>query len=484
MLETLRAYGAGRLDQAGEEPRTAAALATYALGLAEEASAGLESSGGEELAAARWLDAEDATTHKGLAWALEHDPGPAMRLAFALAPWWALRGRNAAGYGLLRAAARSAERDGDAWCTAQFWLGYLAPSMRQGLDHLTAVRDALAAREPSPLLVRALNMRAVCLANLDRIPEASDDARSALVMARALGYPAGEARALSALGTAAGYTGDHQGALTWMRQAQRTNAANLPGRVARACNYQLAVAFFETGEYASAQQASARGLDLARQAGDLLYQADILSLIADLDCLAGRIHEAWAHLKEALEIALRIGEQVMLIDCADVCGFLCAASRRWGETITIWAAAAACAQERGLLDVAARDLRYAGEMPPEARRRQKALQDARQVLGPARTQAAEERGAAMTLAATAEYALLLVSEDSQEPHARPTLSQLSPRERELVTLVARGSTNAQIAAQLYISVRTVGSHLDRIRDKTGCRRRADLTRLALQASLL
>jgi hypothetical protein len=32
-------------------------------------------------------------------------------------------------------------------------------------------------------------------------------------------------------------------------------------------------------------------------------------------------------------------------------------------------------------------------------------------------------------------------------------------------------------------VRTVNSHLDRIRDKTGCRRRSDLTRLALQAGL-
>ena len=31
---------------------------------------------------------------------------------------------------------------------------------------------------------------------------------------------------------------------------------------------------------------------------------------------------------------------------------------------------------------------------------------------------------------------------------------------------------------------TVGSHLDRIRDKTGCRRRADLTQLPLQADLV
>jgi DNA-binding CsgD family transcriptional regulator len=64
------------------------------------------------------------------------------------------------------------------------------------------------------------------------------------------------------------------------------------------------------------------------------------------------------------------------------------------------------------------------------------------------------------------------------------VSGLTKRERELVALVAEGLSNAQIAAQLFISVRTVGSHLDRIRDKTGCRRRADLTRFALQHGLV
>jgi DNA-binding CsgD family transcriptional regulator len=84
----------------------------------------------------------------------------------------------------------------------------------------------------------------------------------------------------------------------------------------------------------------------------------------------------------------------------------------------------------------------------------------------------------------AEYALMLTA-PGPEPQAPTTgRGKLSARELELVTLVAQGRTDAQIAAQLYISVRTVRSHLDRIRDKTGCRRRADLTRLALSAGLV
>jgi DNA-binding CsgD family transcriptional regulator len=88
----------------------------------------------------------------------------------------------------------------------------------------------------------------------------------------------------------------------------------------------------------------------------------------------------------------------------------------------------------------------------------------------------------MSLDTAAEYALMLTAPPAAT--ADPGLGRLSARERELVTLVAQGRTNAQIAAELHISIRTVGSHLDRIRDKTGCRRRVDLTRLALSAEMI
>ena len=102
--------------------------------------------------------------------------------------------------------------------------------------------------------------------------------------------------------------------------------------------------------------------------------------------------------------------------------------------------------------------------------------------GTQQARAAEDRGTAMTLATATQFAPCLLLAEARAT-APPGL-RLSARERELVTLVAQGPTNAQIAAQLHISVRTVGSHLDRIRDKTGCRRRADLTQLALQAGLV
>ena len=111
------------------------------------------------------------------------------------------------------------------------------------------------------------------------------------------------------------------------------------------------------------------------------------------------------------------------------------------------------------------------------------MRKARRALGPDRVRRAGERGAAMNPATAAEYVLMLTAPVATAL-GRAGPGNLSARERELVTLVAQGRTDAEIAAQLYISIRTVRSHLDRIRDKTGCRRRADLTRLALSTGLV
>jgi DNA-binding NarL/FixJ family response regulator len=60
---------------------------------------------------------------------------------------------------------------------------------------------------------------------------------------------------------------------------------------------------------------------------------------------------------------------------------------------------------------------------------------------------------------------------------------LSDREREVLSLLAAGERDQEIADALEISVRTVRSHLDRIREKTGRRRRPELTRLAIEEGI-
>jgi predicted ATPase/DNA-binding CsgD family transcriptional regulator len=473
MLETLRAYGLQRLAEAGEQPAADAALARYALQVAEQAAAGLQTSAGER-AAARWLDAEDPTTQQTLTWALDHDHATALHLAVALAPWWLLRGRAVADYGLLRAAAGHGAPGSRPWRASQFWLGLLAiygSDYAAALGHFTALCDAPATA--SPEMIDGLAGRAQSLRNLLRLPEAFEEARRALGLARSLSYRAGEARALAELSVTSYYGGDAEDALRWARQAQQIDAAEIPGPLVRRRDVILTLALSLAGEEDAARQSCAQGLARAREADDLPHRADFACFMAELDRQSGHLTQAGAHIRESLGLAAQTGNPLRLIECLDACGHLCAATGRPAEALTLWAAQAARNAEIGIPD-----------LPEDARRREESQATARQTVGPAQTRAAEERGAAMTLDTAVEFAIMLTDQERQAGPARPATGQLSTREQELVTLVARGHTDTQIAAQLYISVRTVRSHLDRIRDKSGCRRRADLTRLALQAGLV
>jgi DNA-binding NarL/FixJ family response regulator len=69
--------------------------------------------------------------------------------------------------------------------------------------------------------------------------------------------------------------------------------------------------------------------------------------------------------------------------------------------------------------------------------------------------------------------------------SRPAgFSALSTREREVFTLLARGHTNQEIAAALFLSVKTIETYRARIAEKLGLRSRAELVRYALEAGLL
>jgi two-component system NarL family response regulator len=61
--------------------------------------------------------------------------------------------------------------------------------------------------------------------------------------------------------------------------------------------------------------------------------------------------------------------------------------------------------------------------------------------------------------------------------ARPVMAE---REAEILRLVVKGHTDAEIGQALFISPRTVQNHLTRIREKTGLKRRSELTRWAVE----
>ena len=300
------------------------------------------------------------------------------------------------------------------WCAVQSWLGRAAAhsaDLAGALAHYTAVCDAIGDRGPSQALADCLADRSETLVNLGRIAEAAKDGRRALALAREVGYPAGEALALTDLSIAAKNAGDLGGAVRLARQAEQITA-DIPGQIARSCSRFLAGVLITAGELAAAERPCASALARSRDAGDLRNLAALLARMPMLDLRAGRTGDAAAHLREALQITERTGRRFELYNMLDGCGNLCAATGRWAEAVTVWAACAALSRQEGPTDA-----------PAFARRRDEALREAWQVLGPDRARAAEDRGAAMSLATAAEYALMLTAPGPRGRGAGPGAAQ-------------------------------------------------------------
>lgn len=73
---------------------------------------------------------------------------------------------------------------------------------------------------------------------------------------------------------------------------------------------------------------------------------------------------------------------------------------------------------------------------------------------------------------------------SNRTSTRHAMAQLTSRELEIMRRVAEGFTNAQIAEELQLGVKSVETHRARVMDKLGLASRVALVRLALDCGVL
>lgn len=107
------------------------------------------------------------------------------------------------------------------------------------------------------------------------------------------------------------------------------------------------------------------------------------------------------------------------------------------------------------------------------------------------------RGYVLKEAADAELVQAVRSAAAGDTYLQPALGarlaagdaghdgdELSERERDVLRLIALGHTNAEVAEQLYISIRTVESHRAHIQQKLSLSSRAELVRYALERGMI
>ena len=352
-----------------------------------------------------------------------------------------------------------------------------------------------------PAAHQALGVWPVWSGRLDR---SRRHARRAVELSRQVGRPGWEATGLAGLGAAAVLQGDHGQAQDWLSRAQ----AVLRRHGLEGTQYDsvflppwLVLSAYASGDLETARAAAEKIVLIGRGSGTRWDESIGEWLLGVLAHVGGRDHEARVHLEasralstdprlpfplgrsllglaqlakkededlgaawelahEGLEILDDYGDRVGAAAALETIADLSVALGEPERSLRLLAASQRFHTDTGIV-----------RFPIEADRFGRACDTARAALDLTDATACWNAGWELSLSDAVAYA-----RRGRGERGRPQFgwASLTPMERDVVRLVAKGHTNAEIGQRLFISVNTVKKHLSHVYAKVGVDRRADL----------
>jgi predicted ATPase/DNA-binding CsgD family transcriptional regulator len=462
MLETIREYGLERLAASGEEAATRERHAAWVLDVVETAwpPRAASPSGVDALVT---LDAERDNIRAALAWSIANgDAATALRLASELTEYWVFRGNFS---------------EGREWLTQALDMEDSAPPLRAA-----ALYSAADLAEKQGDLVLALNLAEESLA----LATAHGDELDVVIHVRFLLYAL-----LNALGDTT--------------QAKLRMAEGL--RLASQAGNQKWISYITLG----------KGYEILRR-GDHAKAAEIFEEVVRM-CAA--VDDRFREMNATFALALAVhalGDRVRSVDLyLRIIDLGRELAVPWGITRGLTGLAAigattgkakTAARLLGAADALGEQMGFVSNVEGQIYH-DDALERARHQLGEERFAAAWNAGRSLTLeeaadeafSAAANLAVVTASGDegaaaavAAEPQS-PTLERvpisppaerydLSPRECEVLGLLTQRWTDPEIAEQLFVSPRTVQSHVASIFNKLGVSNRREAAALAARRGLV
>jgi DNA-binding CsgD family transcriptional regulator len=444
MLQTIRDFGL-QLQLAGDQDEVAVFrrhYVAYFVGLAERGDAAI-TTGEHQVDWLTRLELEHANLVAAIEWAAElHAVEDELRLTGALAYFWIVR-------------------------------GYFDDAIRR-------VKAALARGQSTSALARAkpltfLTYLMLMQRDLAALPLLEEAQR----LADESGHVAAQVLIAVMRGQLARAAGDTQQALQYVDDA--IAIAERSGRPP-ACilRWQQASMLMWAGDLERSRQLQHRILRDAEACGDLYTAVAVLADLGTIAFLQNEIEPAIGFFRQALRLAQELGELFMAEHCLETQAAAAQVQEQPRHVpLVLGAADRLCAR----LGIPAAD-----EVAPSLGLRRplpagltiaSAIAGAQAALGERAFAAARRAGYALTVndvLADAFYASAI------DAHSGLNLDgvSLTPRERQVVTLLARGRTNRQIAADLVIAPSTAERHVANILDKLSLGSRTEVAVWAVE----
>jgi predicted ATPase/DNA-binding CsgD family transcriptional regulator len=489
LLETIREYALERLAASVEAEAMRREHATFFLALVEESFPMMNSA--EQATWFRRLEADHDNLRVALRWTLEQkEVQMGLQLAGTLARgFWIScnherEGRTWLAQVLVQPGAeeRTLER-----AQALRGLGVLAfnqgdfPEAQRVLEESVSIGHELGA-EGTFDLAGALTTLAYVALSQGNPGDTSELAEESLRLFQELGVAWGAGLALYLLGRATLELGDPGAARPLLEEsAKQFHVAGDRGFLTMLMDA-LGLVALQQGDYAGARTHFEEALSVARgEPWNKKFTADALTHLGTVALRMGEYHESLSFYQQSLALNLEHGYKYGIAE--DLAGL--------AEMASLLGQPEHAARLLGAVEA----LREASGIKLSPRLRaeyERTVEGIRAQLVKAVFAAAHDQGRSMTLdevLAVQEAVIGSAPLPAEQPLPAPAKSapfyphDLTPREVEVLKLVAVGSSNQEIADTLVISERTVNSHLVHIFNKLGVNSRAAAAAFAIRHKL-
>ncbi|MGI8587012.1 MAG: LuxR C-terminal-related transcriptional regulator [Chloroflexia bacterium] len=432
MLQTIREYAQERLDESGQAGAVRRAHTVYYIELVEAAEPMLR--GPRQVQALERLAVEDDNLRAAFGWSLEHDVGAALRLGGVLGWYWHLRGYFTEGRGRLEQALSKSD-----------------PSER------------------TPARALALNWAGVLAYRQSDLPAARRLLEESTATFRELGDPQGLAYSLSVFGLVVLLAGEPDRARLLLEESAELFRADGNKWGAALSFRNLSEVARLRGDTEAHRALVEESVALFRAVGDSWGLALALNSLGEISAASGEHAAAASDFVESMALFRALGDRQGIASGLAALGGAATGLGHTQEAAVLLGAAAAMLESIGArLD------------PVNSAAYEQNIAAVRAHLAPSDWDKSWAAGHALTLEGALNLAAAIAHPQTTQNSAAPGLT---PRETEVLRLLASGHTDSQIAAALFLSPRTVQTHVRSIYSKLAITTRSAATRYAIEHNL-